>query len=404
MVSVPMTYTDEIIQGEADYVLHTYSRPPFLLVHGEGVTLYDSEGNAYVDFVAGIAVNALGYNHPAITETLREAANGLIHVSNLYHTAPQVELAKLLVQSSFADKVFFCNSGTEANEAALKFARKVAYANHDENRHEIICFTGGFHGRSMGSLSVTPREKYQKPFMPLLSGVHVAEFNNLESVRAVISERTAAVIVEPIQGEGGINVATEAFLQGLRQLCDEQGAILIFDEVQCGLGRTGELFGHDFSGVQPDILTLAKPLGEGLPIGAALVNARVASAMQPGDHGSTFAGGALVTKVAQVVVRTVSEPSFLAHVQEVGEYLRTQLRKIESKHIVEVRGRGLINAMELDVPVNDIIEAGYKHGLLMVNAGANVLRFVPPLIIEKQHVDILVARLTTIMGELGLMK
>ena len=403
MVSQTTTYTDEIIQGEAENVLQTYSRPPFLLVHGDGVTLYDSEGNAYLDFVAGIAVNSLGYGDPELTETIQHAAASIIHVSNLYHTAPHVELAQLLTEKSFADKVYFCNSGAEANEAAIKFSRKVAQANGDTARTEFVAFTGGFHGRTMGALALTAREKYQDPFRPLMPGVTLATYNDLESAAGAITDKTAAVFVEPVQGEGGVNPATAEFLQGLRKLCDERGALLVFDQVQCGLGRTGDLFSHQFSGIEPDIVTLAKSLGGGLPIGAALVNEKVAAVMKPGDHGSTFAGGLVVTKAAQVVVNRISQPEFLAHVTETGEYLRDQLRKIESSHIVEVRGRGLMCAMELDVEVKPIIEAGYKEGLFIVNAGANVLRFVPPLVIEKSHIDTMIARLTTILGEQGLM-
>ncbi len=399
-----MTYTDEIIRGEADYLVNTYTRPPFMLVHGEGVSLYDSEGNAYLDFVAGIAVNCLGYKDPEIVETIQQAAQGLLHVSNLYHTAPHVELAKMLVERSFADRVFFSNSGAEANEAAMKFARKVAYVNNDEARTEFIAFTGSFHGRTLGVLGLTAREKYQQPFRPLVPGIHIGEYNDLDSAAELINEKTAAVVVEPVQGEGGINSATAEFLQGLRKLCDANGALLIFDQVQCGMGRTGDLWSHQFSGVEPDMITLAKSLGGGLPIGAVLANNRVAEAVHPGDHGSTFAGGPLVTQVAQVVVKRVSEPDFLAHVAETGDYLRDQLRKIESKHIVDVRGRGLMCAMELDVPASPVIQAAYGHGLLLVNAGPNVVRFVPPLIIQKGHVDQMIAGLTSAMGDAGLME
>ena len=402
--SETMTYTDEIIRGEADFLVNTYTRPPFMLVHGEGMTLYDSEGNAYLDFVAGIAVNCLGHKDPEIVETIQTAAQSLLHVSNLYHTAPHVELARLLVERSFADRVFFANSGAEANEAAMKFARKYAYVNDDAERTEFVAFTGSFHGRTLGVLGLTAREKYQKPFRPLVPGLHIAEYNDLDSAAKVINEKTAAVVVEPVQGEGGINPATAQFLQGLRKLCDDNGALLIFDQVQCGMGRTGDLFSHQFSGIEPDMITLAKSLGGGLPIGAVLVNNRVAQAVYPGDHGSTFAGGPLVTQVAQVVVRRVSDPDFLQHVTEMGEYLREQLRKIESKHIVEVRGRGLMCAMELDMPAAPVIQAAYGHGLLLVNAGLNVVRFVPPLIVEKEHIDSMIARLTSAMGNAGLME
>jgi len=398
------TYTDTIIQGEADYIANTYTRPPFMLVHGEGVTLYDTEGNTYLDFVAGIAVNALGYKDPEIVKTLQEGASQLLHVSNLYHTAPHVELARQLVEKSFADKVHFSNSGAEANEAAIKFARKLAQVNNDEQRTGFVAFTGSFHGRTMGALALTAREKYQKPFRPLMPGVTLATYNDLDSARQAITEETAAVFCEPVQGEGGINAATAEFLQGLREICDERGALLVFDQVQCGLGRTGDLFSHSFSGIEPDMLTLAKSLGGGLPIGATLMTDKVANALQPGDHGSTFAGGPLVTQLASVVVRRLSDPDMLQHITETGEYLREQLRRIESNHIVDVRGRGLMCALELDTAATPVIDAAYSHGLLVVSAGPNVVRFVPPLIVEKHHIDAMIARLTSALADAGLME
>ncbi|MBZ0276107.1 MAG: acetylornithine transaminase, partial [Anaerolineae bacterium] len=297
-MSTSPTLTDQILQYEGDHIAQTYKRAPFVLAHGEGVTLFDTEGNAYLDWVAGIAVNALGYSDPELTQAMQQGAAGLIHVSNLFHTAPQAELARMLVEKTpFADRVFFANSGTEANEGAIKFARKVAYENGHVDKTEFICFSGAFHGRTMGSLALTPRDKYQKPFLPLMPGAQVAEFNNLESVRALISDRTAAVMIEPVQGEGGIHPATPEFMRGLRALCDQYGALLIFDEVQCGMGRTGTLWAHEATGVTPDIMTLAKPLAGGLPIGAILMTERVASAMHPGEHGTTFAGGPFVTGV-----------------------------------------------------------------------------------------------------------
>lgn len=400
MLNIP-TRTDQIFQTERDYVVQSYKRAPFVLVHGEGVYLYDSEGNAYLDWVAGIAVNALGYNDEGITQVAnQQIATGLMHVSNLYHTVPHVELAKHLCDLSFADKAFFCNSGTEANEAALKFARKHTYQQGNTDKNQIITFTGGFHGRTMGSLALTPREKYQKPFAPMMSGVVVAEFNNLDSVKAVIGDKTAAVIVEPVQGEGGVNVADADFLRGLRQLCDENDALLIFDEVQCGVGRTGTLWAHQFANVSPDIMTLAKPLASGLPIGAVLVTDAVAESIQPGDHGSTFAGGPLVTAVANEVIQRISQPDFLAHVIEVGDYLLEKLNGLHSPLIKEIRGRGLMVGIEMSIETAQIVEMGYEQGLILVNAGANVLRFVPPLIIEKQHVDVMVGRLAQILGKL----
>ncbi len=392
------TMTDQLIRDENDHIVQTYKRPPFVLVHGEGSTLFDSDGKPYQDWVAGIAVNALGYNDARLAQAIQAASMGLIHTSNLYYTAPQIELANMLVEKSFADRVFFSNSGAEANEGAVKFARKVQYEKGIHDKTEIVCFTGAFHGRTMGAVALTPKEKYQKAFMPLMPGAVLAEYNNLESARAAIGPKTAGVIIEPIQGEGGVNVATPEFLKGLRELCDQNGAVLIFDEVQCGLGRTGKLWAHQWSGVTPDIMTLAKPLAGGLPIGAILMTNAVASAMHAGEHGTTFGGGPLVTSVAKHVLQRIDNPEFLAHVSEVGNYLIERLSEINSPIIKEVRGKGLIVALELTVDVSSIIEKGYEQGLLMVNAGTNVIRFVPPLIIEKSNVDHLVEKLTTIFS------
>lgn len=396
-----MAVIKNTIQNEQDYVLQTYVRPEFVLVRGDGATLYDAEGNAYQDWVSGIAVNSLGYNDAGINQAMQSQVDtGLWHVSNLYHTEPHAQLAKQLVEASFADRVYFCNSGAEANEGAMKFARRVAYTNGNTEKTEIVTFTSAFHGRTMGALSVTPKDKYQAPFKPLLNGVVVAEFNNIDSAKEAINAKTAAVIVEPIQGEGGVNPATPKFLQALRQFCDEHDALLIFDEIQCGLGRTGTLWGHEFSGINPDMMTLAKPLANGLPIGAVLVTQTIADCIKPGDHGSTFAGGAIVTNVASHVVERINQPEFLAHVSEVGEYLLERLEEINSPHIKDVRGQGLMLGVEMDIEVADIVKAGYEHGLLLVNAGANVLRFVPPLIIEKTDVDQMIASLTTILEDI----
>lgn len=394
------TMTDQLIQDENDHIVQTYKRPPFLLVHGEGSTLFDSDGKSYQDWVAGIAVNALGYNDARLSQAIQAASMGLIHTSNLYYTAPQIELANMLVEKSFADRVFFSNTGAEANEGAIKFARKVQYEKGLHDKTEIVCFTGAFHGRTMGAVALTPKEKYQKAFMPLMPGAVLAEYNNLESAKAAIGAKTAGVIIEPIQGEGGINIATPEFLKGLRELCAQHGAVLIFDEVQCGIGRTGKLWAHEWSGVTPDIMTLAKPLAGGLPIGAILMTEAVANAMHAGEHGTTFGGGPLVTSVAKHVVQRISEPEFLAHVSEVGDYLVERLSEINSPIIKEVRGKGLMVALELTLDVSGVIEKGYEHGLLMVNAGTNVIRFVPPLIIEKSNVDDLVGKLTTIFAAL----
>jgi acetylornithine/N-succinyldiaminopimelate aminotransferase len=393
--------TQQIIEQESEYLVPTYKRAPFVLVRGEGVTLYDAEGNAYQDWAAGIAVNALGYGDPGLVKTLQDAATGLIHTSNLYYTPPNIELAEALCEKSFADKVFFSNSGAEANEGAVKFARRVAYDSGQTDKVEIVCFSDAFHGRTFGALALTPKDKYQTPFKPLMPGVIVAEYNNIASAEAAIGRNTAAVIVEPIQGEGGINAATPEFLKALRDLCDKHGALLVFDEVQCGMGRTGDLWAHTASGVEPDIMTLAKPLAGGLPIGAILTTDAVASHIHPGDHGSTFAGGPFVTSAAEYILERVGNPDFLAHVNEVGGYLKERLEELNSPLIKEVRGRGLMVGVEFTLPdVNPIIQAGYQHGLIMINAGPNVIRLVPPLIVEKADVDNLIEKLSAILAEL----
>ncbi len=389
-----------IIKLENQHLVQSYKRPPFVLERGEGVMLYDTAGNAYLDWVAGIAVNALGYADPELTEVIQRAAAGLLHTSNLYYTAPQAELAALLCAKSFADRVFFTNSGAEANEGAIKFARKAAHASGNPHKTEIVSFSHAFHGRTMGALALTPKEKIQAPFRPLMPSVVIAEYNDIASAEAAINENTAAVFVEPVQGEGGIHLATSAFLQRLRQLCDQHNALLVFDEVQCGLGRTGTLWSNEPSGVEPDIMTLAKPLAGGLPIGAILTTNAVADHIQPGDHGSTFAGGPLITTVAHHVLERVSQPDFLAHVREVGSYLMERLKELNSPFIREVRGRGLMVGLELTIDVSPLIEAGYRHGLLLLNAGPNVIRFVPPLIVQKHHVDILIEKLAIMLMEL----
>ncbi len=389
-----------VIQLEQEHIVQSYKRPPFVLARGEGMTLYDTDGKAYLDWVAGIAVNALGYGDPGLTEAIQQAATGLIHTSNLYYTEPQAQLAAALCEKSFADRVFFSNSGTEANEGAIKFARKVAYDSGSPDKREIVHFTHAFHGRTMGSLALTPKEKYQKPFGPLMPGAVQAEFNDIEAAQQVINDQTAAVFVEPIQGEGGIHAATPEFLRGLRDLCDRYNALLIFDEIQCGMGRSGALWAHEISGIAPDIMTLAKPLAGGLPIGAILTTEAVASHIHPGDHGSTFAGGPFITTIASYVLERVSQPAFLAHVNETGDYLKERLEEINSPLIKEVRGRGLMIGLELTTDVSPVIEAGFQRGLLMVNAGTEVIRFVPPLIVEKRHVDTLVEKLSDILSDI----
>lgn len=380
--------TQEVIDLEQHYVLGVYSRPPFVLARGQGSTLYDTEGNRYIDCVSGIAVNALGYDDPGIAQAIREATEtGVLHVSNLYHTAPHARLAQMLCETSFADKVHFSLTGADANEGAFKFARRYAREHGHEDKYHILSFSNAFHGRLFGSLAATPRPKYQDPFKPLMPGVRHAEFNNLASARAAMDDGVCAIIVEPVQGEGGIYPATPEFLHGLRELADEYDALLIFDEVQCGMGRTGKLWAYEHYDVAPDILTTAKPLAGGLPIGAILMRQKVADAMHKGDHASTFAGGPLTTHVAHHVLSRVSQPGFLAAVESKGKLLMELLSEINSPHTVEIRGKGLMVGMELDIDTNPIVAAGYKHGVLLVNAGANVLRFVPPLVISESEIE-----------------
>jgi acetylornithine/N-succinyldiaminopimelate aminotransferase len=381
--------TEQIKALDEQNVLHTYGRTSFVLERGEGAYVYDTEGKAYLDFVAGIAVNALGHADPDVAEAIAEQASRLVHVSNLYHTIPQAELAEMLTESSFADKVFFCNSGTESVEAAIKFSRKWGKATGDAGRTEFVAFTEAFHGRTMGSLALTPRPHYQEPFRPLMPGVKFAAFNDLEAAAEAMDANTCACIVEPLQGEGGVNPAAEGFMVGLRELCDERGVLLIFDEVQCGLGRTGTLWAHEPYGVTPDIMTLAKPLGGGLPIGATLMTQAVADVMAPGDHASTFAANPVVCAAAKVVFSKISQPAFLEHVRSIGDYLLNKLLVLQEKYdaIQEVRGRGLIVGVQTDIDVGPIVEACYDEGLLTVKAGDNVLRMVPPLIVEEEHVD-----------------
>jgi acetylornithine/N-succinyldiaminopimelate aminotransferase len=394
-----------VIDMEQQYVLGVYGRPPFVLERGEGSTLYDTDGKAYLDCVAGIAVNALGYNDAGLKQAVTEALrSGVLHVSNLYHSEPHASLAKALCETSFADKVHFANSGAEANEGAFKFSRRYAREKGLEEKYNILAFSNAFHGRLYGALAATPRPKYQDPFKPLMPGVRFAEFNDLESARAQMDESVCAIIVEPVQGEGGLYTATAEFLAGLRDLADEYDALLIFDEVQCGVGRTGYLWAyqgytHNGTVIEPDILTAAKPLAGGLPIGAILMRQKVADAMHKGDHGSTFAGGLVVTHVAEQVIQRINQPEFLSAVQAKGKLLKELLEELNSPHVKEVRGRGLMVGVEMDIDVTPAVNKGYERGVLLVSAGANVLRFVPPLIITEAEIKQAVATVGEILQE-----
>jgi acetylornithine/N-succinyldiaminopimelate aminotransferase len=387
---------DDAIANEQHYMLQTYQRPDFVLDRGEGVYLFDTAGRRYLDCVAGIAVNALGYGDPDVARVITEQAAGLIHTSNLYHTRPAGELARLLVENSFADRVFLSNSGAEANEGALKFARKYAREHHSEGKTTIVAFSGSFHGRTMGAVAVTHREKYRAPFMPVMPDVRFAPFNDLQAAEAAITDDVCAVIVEPIQGEGGLSVATPEFLRGLRTRCDAVGALLIFDEIQCGMGRTGTLWAYELYGVRPDIMTVAKPLGGGLPIGAILLTQAVADTLHAGDHGTTFGGGPLVAGVAQVVLQKIADPAFLAHVREVGDYFDEALHDLAATNarVIELRGRGLMRGIQIEGSAAAVREAGHGAGLLIATAGDDVLRLLPPLIFERTHVDEAIEKLS----------
>jgi acetylornithine/N-succinyldiaminopimelate aminotransferase len=392
-----MTAAD-VISAEQRYLLQTYARPEFVIERGEGCYLYDSEGRRYLDCVAGIAVNALGYGDPDVARAIRDHANGLIHLSNLYHSRPAVELAQTLVDhTSWADRVFFCNSGAEAVEGALKFSRRYARDTHGEGKTTIVAFSGSFHGRTMGAVAVTAREKYRQPFEPVMPGVRFIPFNDSAAAAAAITDDVCGVIVEPIQGEGGLSVATPEFLRALREQCDAVDALLIFDEIQCGIGRTGTLWAHEPYGVAPDLMTIAKPLGGGLPIGAILMRQKVAQAIHTGDHGTTFGGGPFVTAVAQTVFRKIADPTFLAHVREVGDYLGEALADLQAARpnvVLEVRGRGLMRGVVINGSSSAVREAAHNEGLLIATAGDDVLRLVPPLILTRAQVDEAIEKLT----------
>ncbi|HEX8696364.1 MAG TPA: acetylornithine/succinylornithine family transaminase [Longimicrobium sp.] len=378
-------------------LLEVYKRSGPVFTAGQGCRLIDEDGRAYLDFTAGIAVNALGYGHPAIAAAIREALEaGLIHTSNLFHTRPAAELAEWLAERSFADRVFFCNSGAEANEGALKFARRWAREQGGEHKAEIVAFHGGFHGRTMGALAATDRPAYQEPFRPLMPGVRFCDVGDTAGAdRLIRADRTAAVFIEPVQAEGGVLPVPPAFLKTLRYLCDEAGALLVFDEVQVGLGRTGTLWAHEQAGVTPDLMTLAKPLAGGLPMGAVLLTERVAAAIQPGDHATTFGGGPLVASAALAAVRTIGDPGFLAEVQRKSHLLANHLQQLVTRHpsIKDVRGAGLLWGIELDGPAAPVVARALEAGLLLCTAGPNVVRLVPPLVVGDdelaQAVDIL---------------
>ena len=366
-------------------LLAVYSRVGPRFVRGDGAELIAEDGARFLDFTAGLAVNALGYNHPVVRQTMEQAlSTGLIHVSNLYRTEPGERLAEELVARSFADRVFLCNSGAEANEAAFKFARKWS------GKTEIVAFSGSFHGRLFATLAATDRPEYRKPFEPLVPSIRIVPREDWAAVdHAVSASRTAAVIVEPVQGEGGVRPVDPEWLGFVRELCDSRGVAVIFDEVQCGLGRTGTLFAYEQTGIVPDLLTLAKPLAGGLPMGAVLLRDAIATALKPGDHATTFGGGPLVSSVALAVVQTIADPDFLAQVRSKGEWLGARLAALAARRprVREARGRGLMWGLELTEPAAPFVTAARERGLLILTAGTNVLRLVPPLVITPEELE-----------------
>ncbi|SNR87005.1 aspartate aminotransferase family protein [Desulfurobacterium atlanticum] len=372
-----------------NYVMKTYNRYPISFVKGEGCYLYDENGKKYLDFLAGIAVCNLGHSHKEIAETICKQAKTLIHTSNLFHIKPQAELAKLICENSFGSKVFFCNSGAEANEGAIKLARRYAFE-RGKKGYEIIAFKNSFHGRTFASVSVTGQGKYNEGFGPMLSDVKFAEFNNIDSVKKIISKKTCGIIVEPIQGEGGIIPAEKEFLKELRNLANNYDAVLIFDEVQTGIGRTGKLFAYQHYGVEPDVMTLAKALGNGVPIGAIVTNERTSQILKPGLHASTFGGNFLSTAAGVKVMEIISDEKFLKNVEAKGKYLTEKLKEIKNElqgTISEIRGIGLMIGAILKIDGKKLVEKALKNGLIINVTGENVLRLVPPLTITQQEID-----------------
>lgn len=385
-----MNMNNQIEEAEVS-ILHTYNRFPVVFEKGEGVHLYDTQGKEYLDFAAGIAVNALGYHYPGYDEALKDQISKLTHISNLYYNQPVIEAGAKLVLASQMDKVFFTNSGTEAIEGALKAAKKYAYVRDGHADHEIIAMNHSFHGRSVGALSVTGTAHYREPFEPLMGGVKFADFNDLESVKAQITDKTCAIITETVQGEGGIYAADKEFLEGLRRICDEKDILLILDEIQCGMGRTGYYFAWQAYGVQPDIMTCAKALGCGVPVGAFVLNKKAASAsLEPGDHGTTYGGNPFVCAAVSKVFSIFEKDLILAHVRELTPYLESKLDALVAKHECAAcrRGMGFMQGIVIKGrPVGEVVRKALEKGLLVISAGSDVLRIVPPLVITKENVD-----------------
>lgn len=390
--------TQEIITTAEEHLFHTYNRYQISLDRGEGVHLYDADGKEYVDFGAGIAVFALGYNNKEYNDALKAQIDKLIHTSNYFYNEPAAKAAKAITEVSGMDRVFFTNSGTEAIEGAIKLAKKYAYLKDGSTDHEIIAMQHSFHGRSMGALAITGNRHYQEAFGPMIPGIKFAQYNNLASVEELVNDKTCAIIFETVQGEGGIYPAKPEFIKGVRKLCDEKGILLILDEIQCGMGRTGTMFAYEQYGVKPDILTVAKALGCGVPVGAFLAREEVAKALVPGDHGTTYGGNPLACAAAVKVLELFKKQNVLDNVKKVSAYLEKKLDEIvaEYDYVVERRGLGLMQGLEINTDVKDlkkVIAACLDNGLILFTAGTNVIRFVPPLVISEADVDEMITKL-----------
>jgi len=385
------------------YVANTYTRYPVLLVRGKGTRVWDLEGEEYLDFLSGLAVCNLGHCHPRVVKTIQDQAEKLIHVSNFYYIEPQIQLASLLCKHSFADKVFFCNSGAEANEGAFKLARKFAKEKVEKDRYEIITMERSFHGRTLATLAATGQEKFHKGYEPLMPGFKYVPFNDIGAVKNAIDPKTCAVMVEPIQGEGGVNCPSEGYLKALRDICDEKRLLLIFDEVQVGMGRTGKLFAYEHEGVEPDMLTLAKSLAGGVPIGALLIKKGIADSFKPGDHASTFGGNPLASAAGVAALTTILEEGMLENCQKMGDYFLSKLGEIKNRFsfVKEVRGRGLILGIELKIDGGSIVTEMLKKKILINCTMGNVLRFLPPLIVTKEEIDRVVKALEEVFSNCG---
>jgi acetylornithine/N-succinyldiaminopimelate aminotransferase len=381
------------------YIAHTYTRYPIVLVKGRGTRVWDMDGREYLDFVAGLAVCSLGHCHPKVVQAIQDQAEKLIHVSNLYYIEPQIQLASLLCKNSFADKVFFCNSGGEANEGAIKLARKYAKEKMVGDRYEIITMERSFHGRTLATLTATAQRKFHKGYAPLMPGFKYVPFNDIEAVKKAIDSKTCAVMLEPVQGEGGVNCASEGYLKAVREICDERGILLIFDEVQVGMGRTGRLFAYEHEGIEPDMMTLAKSLAGGVPIGALLIKKGIAESFEPGDHASTFGGNPLATAAGVAALTAILDEGMLENCQKVGGYFLGRLEELKKKFsfIQEVRGKGLILGIELKMDGSSIVKEMMQRGFLINCTMGNVLRFLPPLIVTEQEVDLLLASLEEVL-------